>query len=212
VEGLETKMTGRTTLACALVLMLAGCAIGKPVPEARTYVISPPPPAVPATSRRPETLRMGKVRVAPSFARKALVVRVDEVRYAADFCNGFIASPGDMLGAAIAQWLDRAGLFRSVSQPGTQTPGSQVLEATVTELYGDFRSGRRDGHPVHAGGPDWDQPTDPAEANHRQQHRAGRIVTGGTRRRLRQGARRDPEEAGRRAANGPIGNFGGPVR
>jgi uncharacterized lipoprotein YmbA len=143
VEGLETKMTGRTTLACALVLMLAGCAIGKPVPEARTYVISPPPPAVPATSRRPETLRMGKVRVAPSFARKALVVRVDEVRYAADFCNGFIASPGDMLGAAIAQWLDRAGLFRSVSQPGTQTPGSQVLEATVTQLYGDFRSGRR---------------------------------------------------------------------
>jgi len=79
--------------------------------------------------------------VAASFARKALVVRIDEVRYAADFSNAFIVPPGDMLGAAIAQWLDMAGLFRSVSQPGTQTPGSQVLEATVTELYGDFRSG-----------------------------------------------------------------------
>jgi len=128
------------TAACA-VLALASCAIGKPIPEATTYVIEPPPPSTAAT-RRPHTLRMGKIRVAPAFAGKALVVRVDEVRYTADFYNSFIAEPGDLLGARVAEWLDRAGPFKTVAQPGTKTPASHVLEATVTELYGDFRPGR----------------------------------------------------------------------
>jgi cholesterol transport system auxiliary component len=85
---------------------------------------------------------MGKVRVAPSFADRALVVRVDEVRYAADFYNSFIAPPGDMLGAVMADWLNDAGPFATVTQPGTRTPAAFVLEATVTKLYGDFRPER----------------------------------------------------------------------
>jgi len=135
-------MKRRTSLAAvALILLLAGCAIGKPIPEATTYAIEPPPP-IPAASRRAETLRMGKVRVAPSFADRALVVRVDEVRYAADFYNSFIAPPGDILGAVMADWLNDAGPFATVTQPGTRTPTAFVLEATVTKLYGDFRPGR----------------------------------------------------------------------
>ena len=135
-------MNLRTSLAAvALILLLAGCAIGKPIPEATTYAIEPPPP-IPAASRRAETLRMGKVRVAPSFADRALVVRVDQVRYAADFYNSFIAPPGDMLGAVMADWLNDAGPFATVTQPGTRTPTAFVLEATVTKLYGDFRPGR----------------------------------------------------------------------
>jgi cholesterol transport system auxiliary component len=135
-------MMTRTPLAAvALILLLAGCAIGKPIPEANTYAIEPPPP-IPAASRRAETLRMGKVRVAPSFADRALVVRVDQVRYAADFYNSFIAPPGDMLGAVMADWLNEAGAFATVTQPGTRTPAAFVLEATVTKLYGDFRPGR----------------------------------------------------------------------
>jgi ABC-type uncharacterized transport system auxiliary subunit len=135
-------MTARrlTAAACAIVA-LASCALGKPIPQATTYVVEPPAPASVAT-RRAETLRMGKVRVAPTFAGKALVVRVDEVRYIADFYNAFIAEPGDLLGARMAEWLDRAGPFKTVAQPGTRTPAAYVLEATVTELYGDFRPGR----------------------------------------------------------------------
>lgn len=131
----------RFTAAALAVLALASCAIGKPTPQATTYVIEPPPP-IPAAARRAETLRMGKVRVAPAFSGKALVVRVDEVRYAADFYNAFIAEPGDLVGARMAEWLERAGPFKTVIQPGTRTPASYVLEATVTELYGDFRPGK----------------------------------------------------------------------
>lgn len=131
----------RIAAAALSVLVVSSCAIGKATPQVTTYAIEPSPPSL-AAERHGETLRMGTVRVAPAFSGKALVVRVDEVRYMADFYNAFIAEPGDLLGARIAEWLDRAGPFKTVAQPGTRTPASYVLEATVTELYGDFRPGR----------------------------------------------------------------------
>ena len=132
----------RAVTVCAAVALTA-CSIGKPVPQATQYVVQPAPPApAPAATRRSETLRMGNVRVAPAFAGNELVYRVDEVQFTPDFYNRFIAEPGPMLGGAMAEWLDRAGPFRTVAQPGSATPARYVLEAAVTDLYGDFRPGR----------------------------------------------------------------------
>jgi cholesterol transport system auxiliary component len=125
---------------CACVV-IAGCSIGKPIPQATTYVIELPV-AAPAAARRPETLRMANVRVAAAFAGDGLVYRLDEVQYTSDPYNAFIAEPGAMLGNRMAAWLDREGPFKTVTQPGSITPAQYVLEATVTELYGDFREGR----------------------------------------------------------------------
>jgi ABC-type uncharacterized transport system auxiliary subunit len=47
-----------------------------------------------------------------------------------------------MLGSRMAEWLDRSGPFSSVAPPGSAQPAPYVLEATVDELYGDFRAGR----------------------------------------------------------------------
>lgn len=128
--------------ACA-ALVLAACSIGKPIPQATTYVVEPPAPAArTAAAQRPETLRMGNVRVAAAFAGNSLVYRADDVQYQSDPYNAFIADPATMLGNQMAAWLDRAGPFKAVTQPGSGRPGSHVLEATVTELYGDFRTGR----------------------------------------------------------------------
>lgn len=134
-------MIARIAIATCAALALVACAIGKPIPQAATYVIEPPPP-VSDLKRGRETLRMGKVRIAPAFAGKSLVLRLDDVRYSSDFYQAFIAEPGDLLGARMADWLNRAGPFQSVAQPGTRTPASHVLEATVTQLYGDFRPGQ----------------------------------------------------------------------
>jgi uncharacterized lipoprotein YmbA len=123
--------------ACVII---AGCSIGKPIPQPTTYVIELPV-AAPATARRPETLRMGNVRVAAPFAGDALVYRMDEVRYIADPYNAFIAEPAGMLGSRMAEWLDRAGPFQSVAQPDSVRAASYILEATVSDLYGDFRPG-----------------------------------------------------------------------
>jgi uncharacterized lipoprotein YmbA len=122
-------------------LALAGCSIGKPIPQATTYVIELPA-ATPAVARRPETLRMGNVRVAASFAGDALVYRMDEVQFTADPYNAFIAEPARMLGSRMAEWLDRAGPFQSVAQPDSVRTAPYILEATVSELYGDFRPGQ----------------------------------------------------------------------
>ena len=136
-------MTAKHAVLCAVVL-LGACAIGKPMPQATTYVIEPPAATeLSVATRRPETLRMGNVRIAAAFAGNALVYRLNDVQYVSDPYNAFIAEPGAMLGNQIAEWLDRAGPFVTVAQPDSTRPAAFVLEATVTELYGDFRPGRR---------------------------------------------------------------------
>ena len=129
-------------IACS-TLIFAACSIGRPIPQATTYVVDlPAESAQPAVRRYPQTLRMGNVRVAAAYAGSALVYRLDEVRYAADPYHAFVTDPGAMLGNQIAQWLDRSGRFSAVAQPGSTQPASYVLDATVVELYGDFRAGK----------------------------------------------------------------------
>jgi cholesterol transport system auxiliary component len=94
-------------------------------------------------ARRPESARVGDVQVAAAFAGAALVYRLDDTRFTSDPYNAFIAAPGPMFGNVIADWLDRHGPFAGVAQPGSRAPAALVLEATVTELYGDFRSGHK---------------------------------------------------------------------
>jgi uncharacterized lipoprotein YmbA len=135
-------MSVKRRFAACVALGLASCSIGKPFPQATTYVVSPPIPADRiAASRRAKTLRMGNVRVAAPFAGNALVYRTDDVRFTSDPYQAFIADPGAMLGSQMAAWLDRAGPFNGVAQPGSAQPAPYVLDATVTELYGDFRAG-----------------------------------------------------------------------
>ncbi len=131
----------RYALVTGVILVCAACSLGQPIPQARTYVIEPPPPAS-VIARHPLTLRMGRVRVAPAFAGQALVVRVEGVRYAADFYHTFIAEPGDLLGARMAGWLALSGPFGTVLQPDSTTPAAYALEAVVIDLYGDFSPGR----------------------------------------------------------------------
>ena len=129
-------------LAVCVAVVVSGC-FGRPAPHTETYVIDPPAPATAPASSHPQTLRMGNVRVAPAFASPALVYRMDEVQFTPDFYHAFIADPGPLLGAAMAEWLDRAGLFKTVFQPGSVVTAPYALEATVTQLYGDFRPGQK---------------------------------------------------------------------
>jgi len=133
----------RAALAACAALVLAACSIGKPIPQATTYVVDPPAAAAePAAARRPEVLRMGNVRVAASYSGNALVYRLDDAQFVSDPYHAFIAEPGAMLGDQMAEWLDRSGPFAAVAQPGSARSAQYVLEATVVELYGDFRQER----------------------------------------------------------------------
>ena len=127
--------------ACAAVALVA-CSIGKPIPAANTYIVQPPAPkSVPSAASDAESVRIGRVEVVAAYAGTALVYRMDDIRFTSDFYNRFIAEPGTMLGDQIAAWLARAGPF-AVTGPESTLPAHYLLEATVTELYGDFRPGQ----------------------------------------------------------------------
>jgi uncharacterized lipoprotein YmbA len=133
----------RLALAVLVTLVVASCSIGKPVPQPRTYVVEPTMPSPESfVVRMPETVRMGNVRVAAAFAGNALIYRMDDVHFTSDPYSAFIAEPGAMLADQMATWLDRAGPFKTVTQPGSTPKTSYVLETVVTELYGDFRPGK----------------------------------------------------------------------
>ena len=133
-----------SAMGLCVALILGACSIGKPIPQPTTYIIEPTVPVTSTSARRADTLRMGSVRVTAAFAGNALVYRVDDVQYVSDPYHAFLADPAAMLGTKMADWLDHAGPFKAVAQPGsTQSAKSAplVLEATVTELYGDTRRG-----------------------------------------------------------------------
>ena len=137
-------MSARALVANCVALALAACSLGGPAPKATTYVVEPDVPAVGEGAKsRLETLRMGNVRVAAAFAGPALVYRLDDVQFASDPYHAFIADPGGMLGSRMAEWLESAGPFKTVVQPASARSARLVLEAIVTELYGDFRPGRQ---------------------------------------------------------------------
>ena len=130
----------RLLVVCASSV-LAACSIGRPSPPTITYVIELRE-GMSSDRYLTETLRMGTVRVAAPFASRSLVYRFNDVRYDSDPYHAFASEPGAMLGGRIAGWLNHAGPFRSVSQPGSAQTARYVLEASVTDLYGDFREGR----------------------------------------------------------------------
>jgi cholesterol transport system auxiliary component len=130
-------------LTSGLSLVLMACSIGKPVPQPTTYVVEPDAPAQRLSGvHGSEVVRMGNVRVAAAFAGNSLVYRTDDVTFVSDPYQSFIADPRAMLGNQMASWLDRAGPFKVVAQPDSGLPADYILEATVTELYGDFRPGK----------------------------------------------------------------------
>jgi len=107
------------------------------------YVVESSMPAGNAGTQLPGSLRMGNVRVAAAFSGNSLIYRMDDVNYVSDPSQGFIADPASMLGNEMATWLDRSRTFKSVTQPGSTQSSQYVLEATVIELYGDFRPGKQ---------------------------------------------------------------------
>jgi uncharacterized lipoprotein YmbA len=132
----------RRIFAGGTALILAACSIGRPIPQPNTYLVEPPVPQSESfEARRPDSLRIGHVRVAAAYSGNALVYRVNDVRFASDPYNQFIAEPGAMIGSQIAAWLERTGPFSTVAQPESTRAAHYVLEATITELYGDFRPG-----------------------------------------------------------------------
>jgi cholesterol transport system auxiliary component len=120
------------------VTVLGGCALSRPAPIKHTFLLEPPVAAAGARVH-PSALRVGTINVAAPFRGRALIYRLTELKYDADFYSEFLVAPAAMIGEITARSLDRSGVFARVIPPGAPPDGDWVLDGFVSALYGDVR-------------------------------------------------------------------------
>jgi uncharacterized lipoprotein YmbA len=133
------RIAGFAILA-AIAFTLLACAPTRPAIETANWLLAPERTGPPRKMQSPFWLKMGSFSVATPFDGKSLVYRVGEQRYEKDVYNAYIATPSNMIANASRQWLDQSGIFRIAVAQGTSFFPFYTLQATVDELYGDYRS------------------------------------------------------------------------
>lgn len=126
-------------LLALMAFTLLACAPTRPPIDTANWLLAPERTGSPRTMQSPLWLKMGAFSVATPFDTKSLVYRVSDQRYEKDFYNAYIATPSNMFSNASRQWLDQSGIFRITVAQGTSFFPFYTLQATVDELYGDYR-------------------------------------------------------------------------
>jgi hypothetical protein len=126
-------------LLTLLGLSLLACAPTRPSIEAANWLVAPERTGAPRMMQSPLWLKMGSFSVTTPFDTKSLVYRLGDQQYEKDFYNAYIATPSSMFSNATRQWLDQSGIFRLTVAQGTSFFPFYTLQATIDELYGDYR-------------------------------------------------------------------------
>jgi cholesterol transport system auxiliary component len=132
------RISGFVLLAVIAFTLLA-CAPTRPPIDTANWLLSPERTGAPRTMQSPLWLKMGSFSVTTPFDTKSLVYRLGDQQYEKDFYNVYIASPSSMFSNATRQWLDQSGIFRITVAQGTSFFPFYTLQATIDELYGDYR-------------------------------------------------------------------------
>ncbi|MBC7006569.1 membrane integrity-associated transporter subunit PqiC [Photobacterium sp. BZF1] len=128
--------------AIFLAGVVAGCSVGESIPQPTNYAMTASLPVV-KSARIGETLRIDHVRSVPPFNDTQMIYRLNEVRFEKDYYNRFISDPESIVSNQLASWLQQTGLYDIVALPSVHTPSNQVLQVTITKLFGDFREGQQ---------------------------------------------------------------------
>jgi uncharacterized lipoprotein YmbA len=138
IDSIVQRITGLALLTVIAFTLLA-CAPTRPAIETANWLVAPERAESPRKMQSPLWLKMGTFSVAAPFDTKSLVYRLGDQRYEKDFYNAYISTPSNMLSNATRQWLDQSGIFRITVAQGTSFFPFYTLQATIDELYGDYR-------------------------------------------------------------------------
>lgn len=127
-------------LAHIMMIIVAcyGCASG-PHWKRQGFAFSVPadPPATNATTN---ITALSRVSISPLFQSRSFTYRVGENSYEQDPYAGFLVPPERALAESIRGWLRASGMYGRVIEPGSQIRPGLILEVSINELYGDFRT------------------------------------------------------------------------
>lgn len=97
-------------------------------------------PADPPTLNSPTNIvTLNRVSISPLFQSRSFVYRTAENTYEQDPYAGFLVPPERALAEPIRSWMRSSGVFGRVAEPGSGLTSTLAVEASVGELYGDFR-------------------------------------------------------------------------
>jgi cholesterol transport system auxiliary component len=133
------KRIASVSLLVVIAFTLLACAPTRPPIDTANWLVAPERTGAPRTMQSPLWLKMGSFSVTTPFDTKSLVYRLGDQQYEKDFYNAYIASPSSMFSNATRQWLDQSGIFRITVAQGTSFFPFYTLQATIDEIYGDYR-------------------------------------------------------------------------
>jgi len=131
---------GALALLLLCMPLAAGCSLSKPYPDKSLHAIEVGQPPAPTGSPSLAAVRIDRIRVAEPYNNTTFVYKVGDSKYTMDYYNGFVAEPGRLLTGELAEWLTNSNVFSSVVTGDSAADSQLLLQANVTELYGDFSS------------------------------------------------------------------------
>lgn len=141
-RGASRGLAAIVGVACFAV---GGCNLAQPYQATGQFGLVTPDRATANETRsaqpaaRHGAIRISRLRVNPPSNSRHFLYRMDEVTFASDYHNEFVAPPERLLGAALVDEMLATGPFASVIEPGGTADAALRLETTVSELHGDFR-------------------------------------------------------------------------
>lgn len=133
----------RISLALLMAGLLAASCLGgrhaqrQALAQKRTFVplAGAAKPLAPAP--RAAAVKVRAFRALPPFDARAFIVRRPGGEFAADFYNGWLAAPHELIRVQATRYLEASGLFAAVYDSASGTVAPLGLEGLVTELYLD---------------------------------------------------------------------------
>jgi ABC-type uncharacterized transport system auxiliary subunit len=121
----------------AATLLLCGCA-SRAHWKQETFALTAPSDQT-GSAAHTNILSLHRVTVSPLFAGQSFVYRTGENSYERDPYAEFLVPPNQMLEQCLRTYLRNNHAFADVLDSGSGLKSSYSLEASVSQLYGDFR-------------------------------------------------------------------------
>jgi len=128
----------RLLLASLSLGLLCGC-LSRPSLSVQSFSFAAPPVTGTSPTNAP-VLQIRRLQVASPYDSQSFTYRTGEFSYERDPYAQFLVPPAESFTAALRAYLRQSGIFSAVVEPGTGLKPDSLVDVTVDQLYGDFRS------------------------------------------------------------------------